>query len=358
MKPFVINAVPAYAEGRKSLPLSEDLSALAEQLPRKEQEIVLLIDRENETLLTQAESLPAPQITTLPVDPALAFAYHNATAVEKLLAGEKPIPSGNEDTLSLQSLSSYLNQETRTLIAHCGTEQRCLTLPRTVTVAEVLAACGVTEAKAIYFGYPMSLLIQTDQPTLNLDLNTDYLYLIGKDDCVLDCLLQLSEVHKQQCCGRCVFGYEGSTQIHSILSDIAQKKGRSGDVELLAELCSAMACQCLCDIGASLARLVLAALTFFSGEIEAHVSRKICPAAVCKKFVTFHILQDKCTGCGDCAAECEEDAIAGKKKFVHVIDQDECTKCGQCMAVCPHGAIVTAGASKPKCPAKPIPCKR
>lgn len=28
--------------------------------------------------------------------------------------------------------------------------------------------------------------------------------------------------------------------------------------------------------------------------------------------MTYHILADQCTGCGDCMDECEEDAIQGK----------------------------------------------
>ena len=55
---------------------------------------------------------------------------------------------------------------------------------------------------------------------------------------------------------------------------------------------------------------------------------------------------------------CEDDAILGKNKFVHVIDQDECTLCGKCFEACEEGAIVWAGAEKPKCPKKPIPCKK
>jgi NADH-quinone oxidoreductase subunit F len=55
---------------------------------------------------------------------------------------------------------------------------------------------------------------------------------------------------------------------------------------------------------------------------------------------------------------CEDDAILGKKKFVHVIDQDECTICGKCMEACDEDAIVMAGAVKPRCPTKPIPCKK
>jgi NADH-quinone oxidoreductase subunit F len=48
----------------------------------------------------------------------------------------------------------------------------------------------------------------------------------------------------------------------------------------------------------------------------------------------------------------------GKAKFVHVIDQRKCTQCDQCRTACPEGAIVRAGAKKPKTPPRPIPVRR
>ena len=78
----------------------------------------------------------------------------------------------------------------------------------------------------------------------------------------------------------------------------------------------------------------------------------------CNKFVTFHILASKCTGCGECIDSCKDEAILGKNKFVHVIVEDDCTQCGKCLSSCEEGAIIKAGATKPKCPTKPIPCKK
>ena len=34
-----------------------------------------------------------------------------------------------------------------------------------------------------------------------------------------------------------------------------------------------------------------------------------------------------------------------------------CAQCGACMDACDEDAIVRAGAVRPRCPAKPIPCK-
>ena len=181
---------------------------------------------------------------------------------------------------------------------------------------------------------------------------------LKENECIA--ALLLNEVRANECrtCGKCVFGYEGITQLEMTLNDITEKKGRSSDLSLMEELCGLMKTQSLCGTGEEIADAVLAAIETYRGDFEEHIGKKGCKAGICRKFMTYHILADRCTGCGDCIDECEEDAVLGKKRFVHVIDQDECTQCGACMSVCEEDAVVKAGAVKPKCPRKPIPCRR
>lgn len=181
---------------------------------------------------------------------------------------------------------------------------------------------------------------------------------IKETECIVDTLFREVRANECQDCGKCVFGYEGITQLAMILSDIVDKKGRSGDLELMKELCEMMITQSLCETGAEIANAVLTALEDYHSEFEEHIGKKGCRAGVCKKFMTYHILADQCTGCGDCMEECDEDAILGKARFVHVIVQDECIQCGACLKVCGEDAIVRAGNKKPRCPRKPVPCKK
>ena len=186
---------------------------------------------------------------------------------------------------------------------------------------------------------------------------TDLLNLTEKQ-CPVDELKKLVAGHKCLDCGKCVFGYEGATQFDLILEDIQDKRGKANDMAQMRKLAGLMAEQSLCEDGQELGKLILALLDQREKEFQLHISKKGCTASVCKKFVTYHILQNKCIGCGECIDACEDDAIKGKRKFVHVIDQDECTQCGKCMEACEEGAIVMAGADKPRCPARPIPCKK
>ncbi|MCH1950298.1 4Fe-4S binding protein [Enterocloster sp. OA13] len=181
---------------------------------------------------------------------------------------------------------------------------------------------------------------------------------LKETDCIVDILLKEVRANQCQTCGKCVFGYEGITQLELTLGDITEKKGRSGDLDLMKDLCQMMKTQSLCETGEEIAEAVLAAIQTYPADFEAHIGKKACKAGVCKKFMTYHILADKCTGCGDCMDECEEDAIQGKSRFVHIILQDECTQCGACLSACEEDAIVRAGLVKPKCPRKPVPCRR
>ena len=177
-------------------------------------------------------------------------------------------------------------------------------------------------------------------------------------ECIVDMLLKEVRANQCQACGKCVFGYEGITQLELTLSDITEKKGRSGDLDLMKDLCQVMKTQSLCETGEEIAEAVLTAIRTHFADFEEHIGKKACKAGVCKKFMTYHILADQCNGCGDCMDECEEDAIQGKARFVHIIVQDECTQCGACLKVCDEDAIVRAGLVKPKCPRKPVPCRR
>ena len=181
---------------------------------------------------------------------------------------------------------------------------------------------------------------------------------LDEKQCVVNVLLDSVKAHPCKDCGKCVFGYEGITQFEMILKDITERKARSEDKVLLTDLANLMVTQAVCDDGKEIAQAMLTALDKQGEVFDEHISKKQCRAGVCKQFMTFHVLASKCNGCTECMEVCEEDAISGKNKFVHVIDNDECTRCGKCIDVCSQGAIVLAGAIKPKCPKKPIPCRK
>ena len=56
-----------------------------------------------------------------------------------------------------------------------------------------------------------------------------------------------------------------------------------------------------------------------------------------RKIVEIH--EDKCTGCGLCAAACHEGAIAMVDGKAKLIRDDYCDGMGDCLPECPAGAI-------------------
>lgn len=187
---------------------------------------------------------------------------------------------------------------------------------------------------------------------------SDRIHNLSEKECVVQTLLGIVSENECTQCGKCVFGYEGVTQLQMILGDITEKKGKSTDLSQMQELCEMMKTQSLCEVGEEIADAVLTAIDTYRQDFEDHIGKKGCRTGVCKKFMTYHILADKCTGCGECIDACDDEAIIGKNKFVHIIDQQECIQCGACMGACEEDAVVRAGAVKPRCPKRPVPCKR
>ena len=181
----------------------------------------------------------------------------------------------------------------------------------------------------------------------------------GHAPCIVGTLLYKIAEHECMHCGECVFGYEGATQAMRILKDISLRRGRHGDIELLAELACFMSSQCMCEKGDSLGLEMADVLVRHREEIERHITRRQCMAGTCEGYLGIYILPDQCDGCDECADACDVEAILGKRGFIHVIDQDACMQCGDCLEVCKSDAIVKAGGPNiPRCPKKSIRCKK
>ncbi len=233
-------------------------------------------------------------------------------------------------------------------------------VPECATTITLLEAVGVepTTCKAVWYGFPQAEFIVPDRFGDQVEVTSSSMRVFEEADCMASALLEIvNELRRSTEC-TCTFGHEGAFQLISILGDGCQKKGNPVDVALVRELADAAAAYASCDEGRAMGRAVLQALELFGEEIAAHFEKRRCPTGGCAAFKTVHILVSRCTGCGACLKACEDGAIMGKPRFVHVVDQGKCTQCKRCQEACPEQAVVLAGAKKPKTPPRPIPVKR
>lgn len=361
----ICNAVPLYREAPVSLDILEEYSkeviaALEEKSGSKK---YIVIDRswsETAAALKAAVKELQSAVEVIETDPVSRFVYANSTALLKVVEGEKPIPSGRTENAAVYQVEDLVKKEEKNVYVEVnGKKPEKAVFPKYVKAKEILEQFKPAgRFKGMYFGYPMGMLLDGEDLDQEICLTADYIAVYDENDCMLDRLLSITEQYTKETCGRCVFGYEGTAQIQMILSDLSQKKGKTTDIDLLLDLCGVMKDQTICEIGSTAAETVCRFIEKFRPELEEHVTKKACRAGVCSKYVTYHILPDFCTGCNECQDICEEEAILGKKRFIHVIDQEECSQCGACLSACEEEAIVKAGSVKPRCPKRPVPCKR
>ena len=210
---------------------------------------------------------------------------------------------------------------------------------------------GGKKFKAVQTGGPSGGCIPEEQ--LDLEVGFDELtdagsmmgsggmIVMDEDTCMVDVARYFIHFLTDESCGKCVPCREGLRQMHRILTNITEGKGKEGDIELLEELSETAQEAALCALGKSAPNPFLSTLRYFRDEYDAHIKEKKCPALSCKELISYHIDPDKCTACMICARKCPAEAVDGGKNKIHIVDQQKCTKCGTCFEVCPprFGAV-------------------
>ena len=204
---------------------------------------------------------------------------------------------------------------------------------------------GGKKFKAVQTGGPAGGCI----PEEHLDIKVDFdelkkvgaimgsggMIVMDEDTCMVDVARYFVNFLSGESCGKCSPCREGIKQMHRILTNITEGRGKEGDIELLEELALSTGSASLCALGRSAPNPVLSTIRYFRHEYEAHIREKRCPSYSCKQLVSYYIDPEKCQACLICFRKCTSDAIAGGKDTVHVIDQAKCNRCGTCFEVCP-----------------------
>lgn len=260
-----------------------------------------------------------------------------------------------------EAVEAALRQTEVTLTVENREETVSLVVSPADTVASIVAHISNTDGmKAVHIGAPLGIILPATGLHMALGTVGGHPYsttirLLYRDTCIPDYIKRTLAECEEESCGRCVPCREGVRQLRTIMDAITNGRAGSGDVELLRDVADGISQVSHCIFGMGMGSMVLSALNAFETEFTDHAVRKCCEAMVCAKYVTYHIL-GACTACGECMDVCEEDAIQGKARFIHVIDQKLCTRCGKCAVACPQHVITQAGAVKPRTPPRPVPC--
>lgn len=217
-------------------------------------------------------------------------------------------------------------------------------------------ALDLADAKAVLLGGLKGQMVAPGVAA-DMEVTVDELFnsafVIPNSTCIVDFMIKHTTSAWEYSCGKCVMCREGSLQFKTIFEEMVSGKAKGGDPSLITDVGELVKAGAYCPYGQGMPQPLIDAIALFGAEFEAHIKRKTCPANVCfQKGATYVILPDKCTGCTDCADECDEMAIEGKKGFIHMIDQDMCESCGKCVDACDEDAIVTVEGKMPKLPKK------
>jgi NAD-dependent dihydropyrimidine dehydrogenase PreA subunit len=169
---------------------------------------------------------------------------------------------------------------------------------------------------------------------------------MDEDNCMVDVAKFYMTFICDESCGKCSPCRIGTKRCLDILTKICDGKGTPEDLDDLAELSQVIKNNSLCALGQTAANPIVSTMKAFPEEYRAHVIDHKCPAHVCKNMMEYHIIPEKCMGCGLCQRGCPASCITATDKpakipgkFVLQIDSSKCVKCGSCIAGCRFGAI-------------------
>ncbi len=169
---------------------------------------------------------------------------------------------------------------------------------------------------------------------------------MDEDTCMVSTAKFFLEFTADESCGKCTPCRVGTRVMLDMLIDIAEGRGKEGDIETLEDLSRDIIGTSLCGLGQTAPNPVLSTIRYFRNEYESHIRDHWCQAGICSSLCSFHIVEDLCKGCGACLRGCPQQAVVGEKKKPHRIIQELCIQCRTCYDACKFGSIAIKPATR------------
>jgi NADH-quinone oxidoreductase subunit F len=184
---LTINFMPAYAQAPAALAaLKADVDAAVRKAAAEGARVVLPADEPE-----LCDAFEAAGVAVARADASFGYVYGNDTAVARLFAGEKPIPSAVTGSASdtLVGGEAWLRGEGAPKLVYVNGATEPVELPAQVSVAELAKAAGVEDAKAVYLGFPQGDMVAASGEG-DVLLASDVVRVFGADCCMADELVE------------------------------------------------------------------------------------------------------------------------------------------------------------------------
>jgi NADH-quinone oxidoreductase subunit F len=167
-------------------------------------------------------------------------------------------------------------------------------LPMGVSMRELIFDhCGGMrngrKLKAIVPGGSSVPVLTADQVDVRLDfdsianagsmLGSAGVIVMDESTCMVKAALRISQFYAEESCGQCTQCREGTEWIHRILSRIENGRGRSGELELLLDICANMKGRTICPLSDAAAMPIESYIQKFYDEFAAHIQEQRCVVA-------------------------------------------------------------------------------
>jgi NADH-quinone oxidoreductase subunit F len=143
--------------------------------------------------------------------------------------------------------------------------------------------------KAIVPGGSSVPVMTADQVDVRLDfdsiakagsmLGSAGVIVMDDSTCMVKAALRLSKFYAEESCGQCTQCREGTEWLHRILTRLENGRGRSGDLELMLDICANMKGKTICPLSDAAAMPIESYIQKFYDEFAAHIQEQRCVVA-------------------------------------------------------------------------------